>query len=260
MPEDFWEDYETFADNVKSSGHRFFANNIQRWLSLLDGEPLTAPLLKHLEESMDFHQWYRDSEKTVGSMVGSGTIDWPLKKEQRLGSQLYLMRAFASQAIEPYDFASNFLYSENNFDSMVRDINQQIFGPLCGELRQYVTNQLRLRSTAVPDTAPASDRVVPLNHNSAEAKNAINAVLQVEESLAALNDYDDPDDKSQRISELRAGRMLLSAPQVSLHAVRIVLVRCLKYLGEKLADKAIEIVITAAIAGLAAWIGITVLL
>ena len=80
------------------------------------------------------------------------------------------------------------------------------------------------------------------------------------EALGPMNDHPDADDKARRIAELEAGQVLLKAPRAKLNAVKEIIVRCLRYLGEKLADNTIEILISAAITAIAAAFGIHVLL
>jgi hypothetical protein len=52
-------------------------------------------------------------------------------------------------------------------------------------------------------------------------------------SVQQLNDYPDPEDKEQRIAELAAGNMLLSATRVRVIAIWAVLKPPLQWLMEK---------------------------
>ena len=65
--------------------------------------------------------------------------------------------------------------------------------------------------------APASDRVVPLNHNSAEYVAAVKTVEELQEQVRGANEFaaDRPEEHSQIVSELAAIRSLLDAKQIN---------------------------------------------
>ncbi len=255
MLESFWDDYDLLADNIESSGQKFFANNLARWFLLLGSDPVIAATLARLEHSMNFKEWYAECERTMGGMVGSGTLEWPLETKQRLGAHLFLMRSFSTHDIEVWDFASTFLYSQNHFDAMTADIIDQIFQPLRRELRQFL-ERATSQSVGQPSEIPASDRTVSIDHNAPEFKASSYALDKVEQAIVTSNVYDDPVDKEQRLAELSAGKKLLSSVRVRVQAIQTVLLRCLKYLAEKFIDNAVGILAMAALTALATLLGI----
>jgi hypothetical protein len=89
--------------------------------------------------------------------------------------------------------------------------------------------------TASSSTAPASDRVVAIDHNSAKYKKAVQTIDEVI-SEVDNNRSNDFVDKEQRLSELRAGRVLLNAYQVSVQTVKGLFFPTLRYLALKFAD------------------------
>lgn len=257
MFENFFDDYDEFAGQVTNASYRLIANALQRWLGLLDENPLAAKQLEPLENSMDFDKWYADCEATQGGMIGSAKLTFPLEKDKRLGAQLFLMRKAAADEDGAVDIGHTFLSTDSNFEANVREFQAQIFEPLRQELRTYL--QRHMQDKAQPEQpstmAPASDRVVPLDHNSNAYKDAIASLNAVRDSVAASNEYDDEADKGQRLAELDAAKTLLSAPRVRASAMRAVAVPCLKYLGEKFVEGVIAVAVTTAIVALAALFG-----
>lgn len=85
---------------------------------------------------------------------------------------------------------------------------------------------------------PASDRVVGLDHNSADYLTAVAAVDKLIVVVRESNFYReaDPEDHERRLAELEAGRRLFGARWLSLAAVKATLIGTVTYLAAKFAD------------------------
>lgn len=107
--------------------------------------------------------------------------------------------------------------------------------------------------------APASNRVVSLDHNSATYLEADAKLTEAIAALRANNAYkaSNPEDYEQRLAEIEGGQRLLKAPQTRLDAVIAVLVRSLQWLAVKLADTVAGKVIEKALTALAALLGLS---
>jgi len=83
------------------------------------------------------------------------------------------------------------------------------------------------------NTAPASDRTVSLDHNSAQYQAAISALDDVIANVRGDNEYGDRDseDKEQSLVALSAGRKLFDAGRVSVEMIDTVVLRTLAYLA-----------------------------
>jgi hypothetical protein len=86
---------------------------------------------------------------------------------------------------------------------------------------------------------PASDRTVPLDHNSPDYLETVRALENIEQAVQQSNDYPDQEDKEQRVAELSAGRRLLQAVRARGEVIIALLYRCLLYIAKKFADVAI---------------------
>ena len=108
------------------------------------------------------------------------------------------------------------------------------------------------------DEVPASDRVVRLDHNSAEYVETVGKLEGAITTIQGSNAYaaEDPDDHGQRLAELESGKRLLLAARVRVESIRVVLVPALRWLAEKFADNAAGMIITAALTAILAFFGI----
>ncbi len=226
--------YDELTDEVSRSAHAFLQEHLSNWLSSLDETPGVSAIVVRLGEGLDFERWYADAKETMGSMVGSGTLTWPREREKRLGMKLMLFRQFASGKIDPMDFCSKFLWVANDYEMNTRALVDQLFGPMARELRRYLEVEF-----SKAETVPASDRVVHLDHNSAAYSEAAEALDKLEHTLVSANDYEDIEDKEQRIAEVSAARRLLKSARVRVGAIVGVIGPTLAYLGTKFMDKAI---------------------
>jgi hypothetical protein len=92
-----------------------------------------------------------------------------------------------------------------------------------------------------PLTAPASDRIVPLDHNSPEYVQVTETLDRLTEAVRGSNEYQerDPDDKDQRLGELEASKTLLKSRRVRLAALAPLLLGALYWLAEQFAGSVI---------------------
>jgi len=144
------EDYDDFIDDLLSSSHQTFPDKLKRYLSFIDDcAPINVVLSKELP-SVEFESWYGSAKQSVGSMVGSGNLDWPTNKNESIAMHIELMRHVSQDFDLLLNFCLDFLYSENHFDIMVSDFNSQIIEPTVRDIKK-----LFLRSRAPSKVLPA---------------------------------------------------------------------------------------------------------
>ena len=95
---------------------------------------------------------------------------------------------------------------------------------------------------------PASDRVVFIDHNSADFREMKQAIEEVKNAVLGNNKYgaSEPEDREQRVAELDAGLTLLTSVKVRVTAIVAVLGSALTYFATKFADAAIGGLATSA--------------
>ncbi len=86
--------------------------------------------------------------------------------------------------------------------------------------------------------APASDRLVAIDHNQPAYYETLAAIDRLVEVVRESNLYreTDPADQERRIAELEAGRRLLGSRWVSTETVKAAFIGTLTYLASKFAD------------------------
>lgn len=230
----FLEDYDAAAEDVIRSNYRNYPDNLQRWFYVLGNDPVSSHVALDLENSVDAQKWF-DEAMAAQRATRRGELNWPLQASERLGIQLSLFRSFADRKIDAAQFGKIFFYRRgNDFHAVVGNINDQVFAPLARDLRRHI---LRV-ATSIPDTAaevPASDRRVRLDHNSQPYRDVIDALDRLTEALRRANDYDDPEDREEKLAELSAGRKLLEAARVRLAPVANVLAAPIRALTTRFA-------------------------
>ena len=222
--------YDDMSAEVTRAGYQTFSLAIQQWLSAIETEPRAAPVLAAIEAKLDFPRWYGASPR-MGGMAGSGVLPWPTEADLLLAARLGLVRSFAGSFQAVVEFSLNYMYSGPEFDSMASKVADQVFRPAARDLRRNIALALENAPAPPPLIVPAADRTVTVDHNRPEFPEMIAAVERVERALHEANDYEDADDKQQRLAELAAGRQVLDAPKARWEVVKTVLGGALKFLA-----------------------------
>ncbi len=228
--DDLFTDFDDRTDDVSRSTYDFFRANLERWFAFLDETPEFAPAIQDLEELIDYRVWSKTGLVEQEGM-GHGRIALPNGQRERLSALLGLFRSLTNDEDAGWRFAHEYVSSSRHLNDNIADLVSKLFEPFARDLRRHLERNLA--------SAPASDRTVPLNHNAPAYRELIEALDKLERALVGLNDYDDADDKAQRIAEISAGRRLLEAPRTRLDAVRITVGAGLKYIAKKFADTAL---------------------
>ncbi|MCK1687959.1 hypothetical protein [Bradyrhizobium sp. 145] len=166
--------------------------------------------------------------------------------------QLKLFRAVAQETLEAWELGHTYTYAGNNMDANAQAFIQQVFHPLQKDLTRHIDRHLELLKTG----APASNRVVPIDHNSAGYRETEEALDNLEHGLQSANDFPGaPEEKDQFIAEVSAARRLLKAVRVRIAALTELLKPLLVQFVAKVKDNLIATLAAAAVAALVAWLG-----
>lgn len=80
---------------------------LARLIAHFDEEPLKSLLLAAHRQA-DFDAWWKATSASTGGMAGSGVLQWPTDRGQRVTLQVELCRRLASGAIRFLDFTHDF--------------------------------------------------------------------------------------------------------------------------------------------------------
>lgn len=220
MERNWFQEFDELTRDVSGSDNNTFAHNLQRWLDLLDGYPSFSRHFKDWEFNADFEPWLKEMETGTSPTVGGNSLRWPRHKLSRLGMQLVLFRALASGAVVLPFFALKHFRVDVTAHNYAEAISKQLFVPFSNELRRELQSQSDTNGDdASLDTAPASDREVPLDHNSHEYQAIVSALDRIATAIERKNEYPEREKKERHLAELTAGRTLLKPKSVRTAAI-----------------------------------------
>lgn len=231
----FAEDYESAADDVSNSDYNMFATNLDRWFEVIEDYPDINSICRRLEDGHDFEEMVERDAKNSGGMIGSEDLVLPKGKEQRLGMQISAMRSIRDRRVSISDIDSLYFGSSTKYQDMMDNIVRQIFAPLSRDLFRYISANLNVS----PIYAPASDRFVPINHNSQEYQNVSSAVDGLLDEVRKSNSFSDPEEKDLRLAEIAASKTILSSIKVRVSVIYSLVLGTLTFLATIFAETAI---------------------
>lgn len=239
---DLLQDYDDCVDAVASANNSFYKQSLQRLFSLLDETPDFAHVASRLERLVDFDAWYKDLQtRQQGSGMGGAPLNFPADRESELGVQLALFRKMSEGTINAGIFGHTFVGHARNINDDVDLVSKQLFLPTARALRRLLERATRPPSTGLEITAkgvPASDRVVPIDHNSEAYSKLTVTIEEVREAVRGENDFPDPEEKQRCLAEVEALPILLRAHQGRVYAI-VGIVTVFTYLASKFADKVV---------------------
>ena len=253
--EDFESDYRDAAEDVRRASHRLFADRLQQWWHVVDAFPQASTLLSTLTNGFEFDVWYQKGLQTFHGSVGSGRLDWSADRRERLAQNIGLFRFLAANPEAYADFSTSFLWAGSRLDDSVAKISEELFEPFARDLLKEIK-----RAGASQDAAPASDRIVPLDHNSSAYIEATSKLAEIETAVAQSNSLsiEHGPVHDQVVAEIGAGRRLLAAAQVRAELVWNTLKPALTWLADHVAEAFISAAVTVVLALLANLLGISV--
>ena len=251
----FLDEFDEISHRVSMARERDFARLLRTWFACLDEAP--EIIAREVNRLQELENWDTVSSHVMtfsGSMVGSGQLNWPDDKHNRLGGQLLLLRKLASEEMRVMQFSFDYFYSgDNNIDSNVNEMASLFFLPHTEELRR------RLEDVCddVLDTnfyVPASDRVVELDHNSVSFDLAVSALHETLQHLRDNNSIE-AEDKGRIETEINSGLALMKAPRTRIEAAGVVILGALKWLADRFASALVGAAAGRAIAAIRALLG-----
>ena len=155
-------EFQDYADDVFQSRHATFQNALGRCMhSLEPGTPLGEVAARSLP-TVKFDEWYEAASSTLGSMVGSGTINWPAAKHERVALQLELLRRMASGTMDVLSYCHTFLYASSYHDDNVREFIDQVFRPFARDFLRIVRDDASAAEQLHrPEARPTPDAAQP---------------------------------------------------------------------------------------------------
>lgn len=251
--DDFAQDYSDRIDDIRRADWRNFPRALSDWLQLIDQSPHSAELVRDLGSRVDFDPWYAQAKASVGGMVGSGRLNWSADRTERLAQTLGLVRQLSSNENELVEYTSAFSWGGANLNDNKYKVTDEVVEPFARDLLRYIE-----RNRQSTPSLPASDRIVPVNHNSPEVQDLEKKLSELLAAIGRSNSLRTEPNFDRNLAELSAGQRLLQADAVRPSALGAVLGPSLKWFADHVAGTAIGIVITGVAVLLAAHFGIVI--
>jgi hypothetical protein len=229
--------YDELSQEVMRSNVQFLPDHLANWFRTLDTTSEVAPIIQKLQSGIDFETWHEELQVSIRL---NRSLSWPKEPEERLAMQLLLFRSAAEgsngEVIAGYGW--RFIPSQDtSINNSARRFIDQVFRPMAAELRRYLEREIA--------AIPAADRSVPLNHNSKEYAETIEAATEVEKTIREANDFPDQEEKEQRIAEVSAVRRLLQAARVRVEPIVALLKPLVELAKTKLKDNLVGTAVSA---------------
>lgn len=172
-------------DDFEAAGYQGAEGVFKRFAAAVEREPL-ASLVTSLTPPADFTQWYADAQKTIGGMVGSGELNWPLDRAQRVSMMREMFRAIGRGKPGLFEIAHSFTYGgSGHYADDFASFSRKVARPFLRDLGRLVN----LRADP-PVLSEAVAQPFPPTGDST-----------LDDLLAAARDgFRDPDPSSRRAS------------------------------------------------------------
>lgn len=131
--------YETVSDFQEAS-FQSSESVLQRFVYHLDEEPLSGFLQAALPVP-EFNGWLAAAHSTIGSMAGSGTLEWPPSRPERVAMQIALCRAIVNKTMSFLDFIHNFMYPGLDLAGHVDAFAMKLLNPLVRDIARLTESR-----------------------------------------------------------------------------------------------------------------------
>lgn len=139
-------------------------------LARLLRDPSLEGVNRTLTSVVDFDAFLAASEKTGGSMIGSGQLAWPEDQSEMLGLTLILLERLADDPRYATNFSHRYFYSGNKVIAGIHALTRQLIIPFVRDYRTYVLNN---GNVAPKLMKPKSNNIFIVHGHDGEARESV---------------------------------------------------------------------------------------
>lgn len=163
-------EFQDYVEDVQRANHQTFGDTFSRMLRVLQPpSPIGEIVLKALP-TVDFEAWHSAALASAGGLGGRGELTWPPNTEERLATQLEVLRRVDSGALEFWGFCRTFLDSGTKYDDMVHSFSNHVVRPFARDLIRFIHSQIPEVERTPPAPAGAAfvdpSRIAQLKANA----------------------------------------------------------------------------------------------
>ena len=149
--EDSLIDFDDAVEDVQRSLYDTIQGALHRFILLLDQNPFFSNICQELPV-VNFSEWHKCAKGTIRSMAGSGTLDWPIEKGDRIAMQLALIGYLAEGKEQVWSFAHDFMNAGLNHNDNVASFVEQVFEPFARDFRRSIERKTRTMIEKQPES------------------------------------------------------------------------------------------------------------
>jgi hypothetical protein len=137
-----FRDLTETLDDFERAPYQNAANILGRFVAVLSSEPL-AGFLRAALPSVDYDGWIKSTMESRGGMAGSGRLEWPTDRGERVALQAALIKDLAINGSKLLGFAREFCYSgSNSISSHFQRFADLILRPFLRDLERLTENRI----------------------------------------------------------------------------------------------------------------------
>lgn len=135
------QDLAESIEDFRASSFQSCEGVLTRFVHQLDEEPL-AGFLAAVLPVPDFESWHRKATGTGGSFVGSGVLEWPVERPDRVAMQIAVCRAISSRAVSFTDFVHKFFYTGRDLAGHVDAFASKLLEPIVRDIGRLTESRV----------------------------------------------------------------------------------------------------------------------
>ncbi|MBY0468584.1 MAG: hypothetical protein K2Q07_06360 [Burkholderiaceae bacterium] len=113
---------------------------LSRLVTSFEEEPL-AGFLRAALPQVEFDAWLDKASGTVGSMVGSGVLEWPADRSSRVAMQIELCRSIVNKSVRFLDFVHEFMYTGNDLSAHIDNFAATLLEPMLRDITRLTESR-----------------------------------------------------------------------------------------------------------------------
>lgn len=135
------QDLEDTVADFRDASFQSAESVLARFVHQLDEEPM-AGFLAAVLPTPQFSAWLEKTQGPIGSMVGSGVLEWPVERNSRVAIQIALCRAIAAKTVRFLDFVHSYYYSGRKLSDHVEAFASRLLNPLLRDISRLTESRL----------------------------------------------------------------------------------------------------------------------
>lgn len=146
MSTDLFKKIDNAVLDLQAAQSQTYEAPLQKLARLLDNSDDLRALNEKLVNNVDFDEFLRRSEDTVGGMSGSARLEWTNDDEKNLALQFLLIQKLAKHELDPVNFSYEFFYSGKKFTENIHNMVRSLIIPFVRDYKAYIQSHGNIKA------------------------------------------------------------------------------------------------------------------